>query len=923
MKPVKLTMSAFGPYAALTEVDFTKLGQRGLYLICGDTGAGKTTIFDAIVFALYGEASGATREPSMFRSKYAEGDAQTFVELIFSCHGKEYRVWRNPEYQRKKSRGEGYTQQAAYAELTLPDGGVIAKVKEVNRKIIEILGLDRDQFSQIAMLAQGDFTKLLLAPTDERKKIFQRIFRTQGYQSLQEELKRRALSIKAKLEEYSTAIAQYVAGIEYPADSEFAAKVEAAKRGECTTGDIIALLSELAAADSAEEKRIDGELKECEQTLQAYLSRRAEEERRESLAAEYARLKVLLGESESRLKESETRLKAHADDEKTIAKFIEEATALKNQLALYGELKEKRRAAESAERIINDKRRESALAAENSEAKKKRAAEAEQEREKLKAAEIDVTRAEGERKRLVASADELGALLNDVDEFSKTYAETKHAQELYAEAKGNAERARKTFAEYNSLFLDAQAGVLARGLIEGEPCPVCGSVHHPAPARSAEVELSAAKLDELKTLADAASERERAASERAGRLNGVSETLKERIKRGAEKYAKVDGEVKFKDVKEALNAAYYGVNCKINALDKEIEQGKKLVGRLADVAREIEKLRTDAEALMRASQEALAAVAGAEEAKKQAESRIAELVEKLALPDETAALTALRQAEERRKRTEEELAAARAEYVECDKRCAEFKARADNINAQLIAIKPCDRAELDVQITEFERRKGELTAAQKNIYHRLHSNEKCLESIRSAYACAGETEKVYGSVKALSDTANGTLYGKEKVMLETFVQAAYFDRVILRANRRLLVMTNGQYELKRRTEAENVRSQSGLDLDVTDHYNGTCRSVKTLSGGESFKASLSLALGLSEEIQSSAGGIKLDTMFVDEGFGSLDGESLTQAIRALDGLKEGDRLVGIISHVAELKEKIERQIVITKDKTGGSRITIV
>ena len=223
----------------------------------------------------------------------------------------------------------------------------------------------------------------------------------------------------------------------------------------------------------------------------------------------------------------------------------------------------------------------------------------------------------------------------------------------------------------------------------------------------------------------------------------------------------------------------------------------------------------------------------------------------------------------------------------------------------------------------LEVRQAELDEKSKAVHSRITANKISLENINTRLAEIKKVEEKWRWMKALSNTANGNISGKEKIMLETYIQMTYFDRIISRANRRFLVMSSGQYELKRRTEAENNRSQSGLELDVIDHYNGTQRSVKTLSGGESFKASLSLALGLSDEIQSSAGGIRLDSMFVDEGFGSLDEESLSQAVKALSSLADGNRLVGIISHVGELKERIESQILVTKDKSGGSRAEII
>ena len=263
------------------------------------------------------------------------------------------------------------------------------------------------------------------------------------------------------------------------------------------------------------------------------------------------------------------------------------------------------------------------------------------------------------------------------------------------------------------------------------------------------------------------------------------------------------------------------------------------------------------------------------------------------------------------------------EYADLEKELAGLKGKIDQLKKQLESKEDIDTEKLLEEKNALTEKKTELTEKSETISTRIYTNNRAKENISKKATELTTIEEKWTWVKALSNTANGNISGKEKIMLETYIQATFFDRIIDRANTRLMVMSGGQYELIRRQEASNYRSQSGLELDVKDHYNGSIRNVKTLSGGESFKASLSLALGLSDEIQSNAGGIKLDTMFVDEGFGSLDEESLQQAIKALADLSEGNRLVGIISHVAELKERIDKQVIVTKEKTGGSKVTIV
>lgn len=922
MKPEKLIMSAFGPYAARTEIDFTLLGERGLYLICGDTGAGKTTVFDALVFALYGEASGENREPNMFRSKYAEGDVPTFAELTFLCNGKRYTILRNPEYRRRKSRGDGFTDEKANAELTMPDGKVITKVKDVNRAVAEILGIDREQFTQIAMLAQGDFARLLLAPTEDRKKIFQKIFQTYKFQRLQDEFKAEATKLKGEYDRAVASVLQYVQSILFADGSEYGQAVEAAKRGELSSEEVKNLIASLISADEREEKATDGALAECGKRLGETQLRLAACGRRKALEAQSEELKARLSESEEQLEECRAALGRHSGDEALIKKLTAETAQINALIPRYDELENKQSGARAARAQAEQLNGVLQRAAREAEEVKRRSKELEAEREKLKNTELETVRDESELKELTAKADELKRLLGDADKLGDEYRQYDLSRRRYEEAREAAAKARSDYDEKNGAYLDAQAGVLANGLHEGTPCPVCGSLNHPAPARVATSAPSAAELDGLRKAYEQTAAAERSASESAGRLKGAYETRREQLKAGAAKFIRVADGAKFNEVKDALSEAYYAVNDKISALKRRIDDKKRSLER-AD--RIVAELKANAETLNNLSEKASSAQSGLSAALKtaeQCEADVAVLKKSLAYGDKHSAVRSMHELEERAAATERTLKTCRDGYSECDKKVGELRAQIEQCEEQLGREENFNERELYAQMAAAEEEQARLQSVQKSLNYRLQNNRRCLGDVTAAYGAIEKTEGRYRWVKALSDTANGTLSGKEKIMLETFVQAAYFDRVIVRANRRLLVMTNNQYELKRRESAENNRSQSGLELDVLDHYNGTSRSVKTLSGGESFKAALALSLGLSEEIQSTAGGIKLDTMFVDEGFGSLDNVSLSQALRALDDLSEGNRLVGIISHVAELKEKIDRQIIVKKDKTGGSYITV-
>ncbi|MDE7380085.1 MAG: SMC family ATPase [Clostridia bacterium] len=922
MKPLKLVMTAFGPYAGRTEVDFTKLGERGLYLICGDTGAGKTTIFDAIVFALYGEASGANREPDMFRSKYAQPETPTAVEFKFVCRGKEYSVKRNPEYERRKTRGEGVTVEKANAELTLPDGKVIAKVKEVNKKTEEILGIDREQFTQITMLAQGDFSKLLLAPTDERKKIFRKIFQTHKFMQLQDKLKEQASALRTEYEVHVSAFKQYACGIECAEDSVYSQRCTAAKNGEITVSEIIELIGEIIADDEKAKTNTAALLDKCEKELTAVRLKLAESDRIDGIKLKLKEAQERLEEDKQKLSQCKERLESFADADQKINTALEEIARIKAQLSHYGELDDKiseadklKKQGENAHTAIESAKTECAEI-------ERSIARLDEESLKLSTAEVDAVRTEAEIKQLEAQAEEIKRLCADIDRTYEEYAEYKRAAEEYRTVSAQAAEVRARYESCNRAFLDAQAGVLAQSLKEGVPCPVCGSLNHPAPCTQKDAP-SAAELENYKSQSAAADERERKASERAGKLKGAYEVRCESVKSSAAKYVTVDENCKLKDVKERLNGTYSGAKSKSAQLSGALNAYKENLSRR-------DKIKAQSEAFVKRNEELKARIVNlqieegnADSGFKRCQTEIAELRGKLEFADKNAAASRVSALERGNAELRTKREQCREEFAQTDKAVTALTGKIEEYKASISSAQVEDAKLLRERAQALSVKKFGLSEEANALNFRIRTNNTCLINLEKSSRSAAKTEEKYKLYKLLSDTANGTLSGKEKIMLETFVQAAYFDRVLICANRRLMVMTNGQYELKRREDAENNRSQSGLELDVIDHYNGSVRSVKTLSGGETFKASLSLALGLSEEIQSTAGGIKLDAMFVDEGFGSLDGVSLTQAIRALEGLQEGNRLVGIISHVAELRDRIDRQIIVKKDGVGGSHIVIV
>ena len=784
MRPLKLTLSAFGPYAAETVLDLAQLGRGGLYLVTGDTGAGKTTLFDAITYALYDHSSGGVREGAMLRSKYAEPGTPTFVELEFEVRGQRCTVRRNPEYLRPKARGEGFTTEKADACLTYADGRPpVTRAKDVTAAVVDIIGLDYNQFSQIAMIAQGQFTRLLNASTEERSKIFRKLFRTQPYQRLQERLQAENAALTRQREEQSVRIGQLLSGLSWAegdADGSvldgLAPLCEAG--GQASPEAVLPLLDALLAgqeqalsAATAARTEAEAELDKLQQTL-------GRAEQAEKLRLELTAAQTRQDALRPVLDAAEAEAARHAGDAAALDALAGKLERAKADLAAFDGL-------DSLEKKLSAARDAAAL--ENARADKRRAALGQLDGE-LTALEQSLAAlggAEAENVSLEARAEQLARRETALAQLARSLAEgqrrgqaARQAQERYLLADGAKERAHALRDHLERAFLNAQAGLLAEGLTDGTPCPVCGSTHHPKRAVLPAEAPTQARVDAARQSAD---EADRAAQ-------------------------------------EASAAAAKAV-----AADREAKA----------------TLRRDAEALL---PERFTSPEGP--------VKLTVSLLKTALAEESEALHAAQEA---------------------------------------------------------------LDKAQK---------QNAADLYRQHAAARAELERRWQWVNALASTAGGTLSSKQKIRLEAYIQMNYLDAILVHANTRLMQMTAGQYELER-VGAENQRSQSGLDLGVIDHYNGTRRSVKTLSGGESFKASLALALGLSDEVQSAAGGIRLDTLFLDEGFGSLDDESLEQAIRVLAGLTEGDRLVGIISHVAALKERIDKQVVVKKARSGGSTVEVI
>ena len=920
MRPIKLTMSAFGPYASKTVLELDKLGTSGLYLITGDTGAGKTTIFDAITFALYGEASGDNRESTMFRSKYASADTPTEVELTFIYAGKEYYIKRNPEYDRPKTRGEGFTTEKANAELHYPDGRVVTKLREVDRAVEEIMGIDRNQFTQIAMIAQGDFLKLLLASTDDRKKIFQKIFRTRCYYVLQERLKNESGKLGREYETISASIRQYINGIVCDEDDVLSIKVKNAKAGMCSTEETLELLSTLITNDKEEEEKLDAEQKNIGKSLEEITITLTNHETWSKARKSLEKSKSDLEGATADLEILKANLKSEEANKLKIEAIRNQIAGIEAEIPEYQELDAKIKEKDTLQKTTDKLSEDLTKQEEKLESIKKELKDLSEERKTLEKADKEKSELEAKKQKEEDKRKAVKDISKELKALEKLEKQLKKDQETYSKLAKDVQSKDEEYQRLFKQYLDEQAGIIAETLIDGTPCPVCGSTSHPIKAVKAENAPTKEQLDESKSTYEAAQKEAQNASEKAANTRGQRDEKRDTV---LAMLGEMFGDVTIDDADGLIKDKIADIATALEEVQNAIDEQQKKIDRRNEIDELLPKKNKERDDLINSISEKDKTLSGNNATLISLKTRIDELVEKLKYESEKKAKEVKKELQGEQKKLEDAYKAADDAVKLQNEKIAGFNAAIKEAQNTLADAKEIDEEAVKTRQEELKLRNGEIDAKKKVITARKAANESAEKEIKAKSAEVLAVEAKWSWVKALSNTANGNISGKEKVMLETYIQMTYFDRIIARANTRFMVMSGGQYELKRRKEAENNRSQSGLELDVIDHYNGTERSVKTLSGGESFKASLSLALGLSDEIQSSAGGIKLDTMFVDEGFGSLDDESLNQAMRALQNLTEGNRLVGIISHVTELKERIDKQIVVTKEKSGGSKITII
>ena len=875
MKPIQLVLSAFGPYVERTVIDFSALGEEGLFLIAGDTGAGKTTIFDAISFALYGEASGGKekRKSKSFHSDYVSDQTETYVELTFRHRGETWWIRRNLEYQRpakkKKDGMETTTRQAADAQMRNEDTGEeILRMDDVNRRVRELLGLTQDQFTQTVMIAQGDFLKILTASSDERKKLFRDLFHTNLYVDLQNRLqeKNRACADEQK------ALEQVILSAEGKIDpeAEFAEReILLSYCGQIQHTDALcALLARLIEQEKAAQEQARAQKKEAADQIGALIAAVTEGERVNRDFADWESKKARLA--------ALTAGQGEIDAQRATLAAARRAQQLETDEAL---MRRTRRDMDAQRAALSDAQ-----------------AALEQAEKALPEAETRMKEAEsrgGEIHALLAQAKQMEdclPVLGEVERLKAALDTQKRALQRLTEDSSRAQAAYT--AAQNSYYL-SQAGLLARELKAGQPCPVCGSTAHPCPAQITPETVTRQALEQAAERRETA---EKAQSDAATRLAENQVALDER-------------ENRLRALKIGVDETRQRLAARIDAAHQAAADRQREIDAARSAYQALDKRKTAAQSAVDAAQKQLAALEKDLRAQTEAfeQKRAAHGFE-----DEASYRLA--------KRTNADIERLDREIRNYDEQKRTLAAQTHELEDKLSGRQRTDLTALQNRRAAALDRQAKAENAEKAMVRKLTLHESAEREIRQANAAIQKKRGKWQIIQELYTCCAGIAAGnpRAKLTFEAYVQQYYFRFVVAAANKRLTRLTDGMFTLRVMREAANRVSQSGLDLEVLDRSTGQARDVSTLSGGESFLASLALALGLSDAVQSQSGQIRMDAMFIDEGFGSLDENALRSSIDVLLELADGKRLIGIISHVQELEERIDKQIVVTKTPNGST-----
>ena len=896
MRPELLTMQAFGPYKDLTTIDFTKLDDHGIYLLTGPTGAGKTMIFDAIMYALYQTGSGEYRnKEDTFRNRNVPIDVKPFVRLTFSVLNKRYTIERTLRYKAKKDN-KNLTDVKVYLKDET-NNQLYTNLKEVNDKIIEIIGVDKNQFVQICMIAQGEFKKILNAKTQDRILIFRKLFNSEKYNELQDAILDDYLGLRRKHDDLTLSLYSVLQNVEIDDRDELLSKYLLSDKVDELLNKQIAKDRIKVDSDSEKAKLIDKQLVDIDISINKALQLKKDQE-------EINKQKLLVNDlNNQRIIVSEKLNKLISDDE-LISKIDDQINKINNDLNAYKQLDD-----------LNKKLNRINISIDNTSKKLNKLNDDKQlnDKEIMKLEKIIDDNSDIEAKSLKHSQ-LLKEWMQQKDVYQKYISDKKilnedelllnNKQGIFQD-KYNIYLANKALydKEYDR-FLCNQAGILAKDLKDGEACPVCGSTSHVRLAKILDDVYSYEKLDELKKIVEVQSNEclqlSRDIASISARIKVAKETLDSIVVSDIDE---INSNIKSLN---ALLLADKKNNDKyqdaLNKLPLLKENGDKLNGLINDNSHMLVKLISD---------------------KDNVGVYYQDIKSKLSYDCLDSANKMLNKLKEQKKQILDNIRSLQEKIIGIDNSISASKAIISTLQSKLADSKVFDIDKLNASKNELNKLKSELNNEIKNTYSILDKNIKILNNIKPIYLDINANEDKLQLISKINDTINGRS-GKEsgKIKLETYVQMKFLDEILIKCNLRLMAMTNDQYSLCRHKEADNRQSQTGLDIDVIDHYNNSIRPVSSLSGGESFKASMALALGLSDEIQASSK-IKLETLFIDEGFGTLDDESLEAMMNILADLSNSNKLIGIISHVEQLKQRIDKQIVVSKDSHGNSKVKMV
>lgn len=875
MRPIRLSLSGWGPYRDRVTVDFTRFGSQGLFLITGPTGAGKTTLFDAITYALYGALSGEVRDKERdgVRSDFASEEVSTFVELVMEHAGKEYRIKRNPRYLRPKKRGGGFVEEKENAVLYLPDGSVTEGVREVNAALGQILVLDHSQFKQISMIAQGEFARLLTAPPKEKTKIFREIFNTGIYERFTTALGSRAKALYGSVMTQKTKLEENVRILEAGLDLQLwgeegeliAQMLQNPYRNYEELGRLIEQMEEKAALMLTQRKEAYHQAEKAVERLMKELTQCKEENQRITAFRKVQEERARLKEEKESYREKEKELKqawnaTQVDPLRLAAGQAAETLRLNGEKAV--------RLAEEAKQLQQEKEQLCYLT---------------QKREVLE----EVILVLQERKKLQLQQ------CTQHRQKESLEAELAEGTKQYLQKERICMELGRVYEESQRRYRMSAVGIAAAMLTEGEPCPVCGSTEHPRPASAEAGCVSTEELERQK----AAWEDARAQMEAAHAAVVAQKTRLELLMQEAAQLENMleeaEGRLQTEDVL-LLSYIEMGYEAAMKRLTEETGRFEQLHALAAEKERQMAALAEEKESC--------------ETKHREAERMFGE---------------ALTQHGFRSKVEYERAGRSRAEREGLEKECKAFRAAQaanqklyEHLKAQIKTMEEADPAPIERKLEETRKEQRMQMELQKRWDRQLSELKRSGVFLQDHRERLEQLSTEYGYVKDLENTAAGNNPGK--LVFEQYVMAGYFDEILRAANLRFARMTSGRFEMSRVSQVTDGRVKDNLEIQVMDHYTGKFRSVRTLSGGESFKASLSLALGMSDVIQAMSGGIRVDTLFIDEGFGALDSESLDQACETLNSLVERNRLIGIISHVPELRERIDHQLVVKKTVSGST-----